>query len=96
MSGDITSNEINIVETVQETINTLCSTLFDSIKNIIFPLLDDIVFIDNDIVESTYMEKLFGTSITSGTLILANCFLTAFVLYYSIRLLFSYLLRKSN
>lgn len=59
MSGDITSNEINIVETVQETINTLCSTLFDSIKNIIFPLLDDIVFIDNNIIESTYMEKLF-------------------------------------
>lgn len=92
MSGDtevIVENEINIIETVQETINTLCNSLFDSIRNIIFPLLDEIVFIDNDIVESAYMEKLFGTSLTSGVLILANCLLTAFVLYYCIRLIIS-------
>lgn len=93
MSGDTetVANEINIIETVQETINTLCNSLFDSIRNTIFPLLDEIVFIDNDIMESAYMEKLFGTSLTSGVLILANCLFTAFVLYYCIRLLISHL-----
>ena len=94
MSGDVinaTTNEINIVETVQETINTLCNSLFESIKHTIFPLLDEVVFIDTNIMESTYMEKLFGASTNSGVLLLANCLLTAFVLYYCIRLLISHL-----
>ncbi len=90
MSGDITQNTINIVEVVQDTINTLCSSLFDSIKNIIFPLLDEIIFIDDKIIYSTHMEGLFGSSVSSGILILANCLLTAFVLYYVARLMLSH------
>lgn len=87
-SGDIAiENEINIVETVKETINSLLNSLFDSINNTVFPLLDDIVFINKDIAK---MENLFGTSDTNGILILANCLLFAFVLYYSVRLMLSH------
>lgn len=89
MSGDLVdtvTSEINIVEIVQNTINELCSSLFSSIQQKIFPLLDEIIFIDNDIMETTQMEKIFADSPTSGILLLANCLLTAFVLYYCLRL----------
>ena len=71
--------------------NELCDSLFSSINNTVFPLLDDIVFIDNDITENTHLENLFGTSITSGVLILANSLVSAFILYYCIRLLLAHL-----
>jgi hypothetical protein len=86
----ISTNEINIIEVVKDTVNSLCNSLFDSINNTVFPLLDEIVFIDKNIVSSSSMEKLFGTSSSTGILILANCLLFAFVLYYSIRLLISH------
>ena len=70
--------------------NELCDSLFSSINNTVFPLLDDITFIDNDITETTHLENLFGTSMTSGVLFLANSLITAFVLYYSIRLLLAH------
>ena len=44
--------EVNIIETVKETINSLCDSLFTSINNNVFPLLDDIVFVDTDITVS--------------------------------------------
>lgn len=83
----IVENEINIIDVVQETVNSLLNSLFNSINDAVFPLLDEIVFVNKDIAS---MENLFGTSISNGVLILANCLLTAFVLYYSIRLLLSH------
>lgn len=87
---EIISNEVNIIEIVRETVNSLCNSIFDSINNTVFPLLDDIVFIDRNIIESSSMETLFGTSTKTGILILANCLLFAFILYYSARLLISH------
>lgn len=89
-STDIVTNEVNIIEVVKETINSLCNSLFDSINNTVFPLLDDIVFINSDIVSSENMKNLIGSSISEGVLILANCLLFGFVLYYSIRLILSH------
>lgn len=86
----ITTNEVNIIEVVKETVNSLCNSLFDSINNSVFPLLDDIVFINSDITNSSHMNNLIGTSISNGVLILANSLLFAFVLYYAIRLILSY------
>lgn len=87
---DTLANEVNIIEVVKETINSLCNSLFDSINNTVFPLLDDIVFINNDIVTSKNIKNLFGDSISEGILILANSLIFAFVIYYSIRLLLSH------
>lgn len=88
--GEITANEINIVEVVQNTINELCSSLFNSVHQKVFPLLDEIIFIDSDIMESTQMEKIFSSSPNSGILVLANCLLTAFTLYYCLRLILAH------
>ena len=89
------TNEVNIIEVVKETINTLCNSLFDSVNNTVFPLLDDIVFINGDIVNSKSMQNLFGNSISEGILILANSLIFAFILYYSIRLILSHFTENS-
>lgn len=82
------SNTSDIVAIVIETINTLCSNLFSSIDKSIFPLLDKLVFIDNDIFSTgDKMNKLLSNSPTSGVLLLANSLFTAFVLYYAARLI---------
>ena len=86
----ISTNEVNIIEIVKETVNFLCNSLFDSINTTVFPLLDDIVFLNGDISNSSNMQNLIGSSISEGILILANCLLFAFTLYYSIRLIFSH------
>lgn len=84
------TNDVNIIEVVKETINSLCNSLFDSINNTVFPLLDDIIFLNSDVANSKNMQNLFGTSISEGVLILANSLIFAFILYYAIRLLLAH------
>ena len=80
---NITSN------TILSTINELFSSLFSSIDNSIYSALDEIAFIDTGIIHSTYLEKIFGNSSTTGILMIANALLIGFVLYFSIRHLLS-------
>ena len=87
---EILTGEIDIIGTVRETINSLCNSLFNSISDTLFPLLDDIVFIDGKVLETKQFEKFFGTSASSGVLTLANLLITAFVLYYCGRLIISH------
>lgn len=77
--------EVDIVNVILETINTLCQSLFSSIDNTLFSLLDKIIFINSDITETNYLEKIMGHNVNTGLLILANSLLVAFVLYYAIR-----------
>lgn len=83
--------EENIVEQVDigtiivDVINSLCQNLFSSIDNAIFPIIDKLVFIKEDIAENTFLERILGTNTNTGLLVLANALLVAFVLYYSIR-----------
>lgn len=72
-----------------ETINSLFGNLFSSIDNTIYSALDSITFIDTDILNSYYFEKIFGTTTSNGFLLIANALLIGFVLYYGITYLFS-------
>ena len=81
-------NSSEIISVVLEVINTLCSNLFSSIDETIFPLLDKLIFINNDIFSTgTKFNKLLSTSPSSGVLVLANSLFTAFVLYYAAKLI---------
>lgn len=83
-----TLSSSDIVPIVLEVINTIFSNLFSAIDNTIFPLLDKLIFINNDIFSTgAKFNKLLGTSSSNGVLILANCLFTAFVLYYAGRLI---------
>lgn len=77
-------------DTIIKTINSLFGNLFSSIDSTIYSALDDVSFIDTDILNSYYFEKILGTNATNGFLLIANSLLIGFVLYYSINsLLFS-------
>lgn len=78
-------NSTDITQIIMETINSIFETLFSSIDNNLYAILDDITFINSDILQDKNFETLFGTSASNGILLIANSFLLAFILYYAIR-----------
>lgn len=51
-----------------ETINSMFGNLFSSIDATIYSALDNITFINTDILNSYYFEKIFGTTTSNGFL----------------------------
>lgn len=80
----------NIAQIIKDTINSIFSDLFSSIDNSLYSILDDITFINNDIMSDKYFQNIFGTSSTSGILLIANSLLIGFILYYLVNLFISY------
>ena len=72
-----------------ETVNSLFGNLFSSIDGTIYSALDNITFINTDIINSHYFEKIFGTTTSNGFLLIANALLIGFVLYYGVTYLLS-------
>lgn len=81
-----------ITQTIINTINSIFETLFSSIDNNLYSVLDDITFISSDILNDKNFENIFGTSSTNGILLISNSLLIAFILYFSIRYLLSHLI----
>ena len=73
-----------------DTINNIFETLLSSIDNNLYSVLDDITFINSDILHDKNFENLFGTSTSNGILLIANSFLLAFILYYATRYLIAH------
>ncbi len=84
--------EINITEVIINAINTIFQTIFSSIDNNLYSILDDITFINTNILDSSYFRNIFGTSTTNGILLIANSLILGFLLYYCTKLLLSNLL----
>lgn len=83
-------NSSNITQIILDTINTIFETLFSSIDNNLYAILDDITFINSDILQDKNFENLFGTSASNGILLIANSFLLAYILYYASRYLIAH------
>lgn len=81
----------NISQIIINTINTIFETLFSSIDNNLYSVLDDVTFISSDILYDKNFEKIFGTSTSNGILLISNSLLIGFILYYSIRYLIAHL-----
>lgn len=79
-----------ITQTIIDTINTIFETLFGSIDNRLYTILDDLTFITPDIIHDKNFESILGTSTSNGILLIANSFLLGFLLYYSFRHLLAY------
>lgn len=80
---------LNITQTIIGTINTIFSNIFSSVDNNLYTVLDDITFINTDILETRYFKEIIGTATTNGILIIANALVIGFLLYYCIRLVLS-------
>lgn len=83
-------NSANITQIIIDTINNIFETLFSSIDNNLYSVLDDITFINSDILQDKNFENLFGTSTSNGILLIANSLLLAFILYYAFRYLIAH------
>lgn len=82
--------QTNITQIIIDTINTILGNLFSSIDNNLYSLLDDITFINSDILIDKNFENIFGTSTSNGILLIANSLLLGIILYFAIRYLLSH------
>lgn len=84
--------DVSIASIIIDAINSIFQTLFSSIDMNVSTILDDVTFIDSHILDTSHFSSIFGYSSTSGILLIANSLILGFLLYYSVRLLLSYLL----
>lgn len=87
--GEDLSSTTDLTQSILNTINQIFSNLFSSIDNSMYGSLDDLAFINTDILHDTFFEKIFGTNSTNGLLLIANSLLIAFTLYYCFKLLYA-------
>lgn len=80
---------VNIVETITKTINNLFSNLFSSVDNSMYSVLDDLLFIDCDILKNNNLNTFLGSS-NNSLIIVCNSLLLGFALYYLCTLLLSH------
>lgn len=73
-----------------QTINSIFETLFSSIDTTIYSILDELTFINSNILNDSIFQKIFGINSYNGLLVIANSLLLGFSLYYAIRLIYSY------
>lgn len=86
----------DITQIIIDTINTIFENLFSSIDNNLYSVLDDVTFISSDILYDSHFENILGTNTTNGILLIANSFLLAYIIYYSIKYLISHLTFNRN
>lgn len=82
---------INLTDAIKQSLNDIFSNLFSSIDNNIYSLLDNLTFINTNIIEEPAINKLLGENISEGILLICNALVFGFILYYAINYLFSHL-----
>ena len=84
------SSQVNIAALITQTINALFSNLFSSIDNSLYSILDDLIFIKPDVIDSPYLSNVIGNSTVSGIILIANSLVAGFLIYYAISYLLSH------
>ena len=78
-----------IVNIIIETINSLFSNLFSSIDNNVYASLDNFTFVNGEIIDNSFFEKILGANGKSGILYLTDALFLGIIIYYSIRYFYS-------
>lgn len=84
-------NTSNTTDIIINTINTILQNLFSSIDNNLYDILDDIIFISEDILNDKYFGSIFGSSASNGILLIANSLILGFLVYFAVKYLISHL-----
>ena len=82
-------NTSEITNSIINTINAIFSNLFSSVDNSLYEILDNLVFINNNVLKDKHFSNIFGISTNNGILLIANSLLVGFMLYYSAKLMIS-------
>ena len=87
---EATLTQTNVTQTIVDTINYIYQSILSSIDNNLYSVLDDLIFINSDILTDKNFQAIFGTSTTDGILLISNAFLLGFILYFAVRYLLSH------
>lgn len=82
---------VNVTTSIIESINHIFSNIFSAVDNGIYEILDKITFIDTEIVEKDSFVSLFGSSPSSGMLLVCNSLILGIFLFYIATYLFSHI-----
>ena len=77
---------------IQNSLNAIFSRIFSSLDNSFYSILDNLAFINTSILDNNVIKALLGTNINTVILAICNSFILAFILYYSLKFLFSHLI----
>ena len=83
--------ESTSTNSILDILDNLFSNIFSSIDNSIYDLLDDITFINSDIINSNSFSKLFGSNSSEGILLICNALILGIIVFYATSYLFSHL-----
>ena len=81
-----------IAESIFDVINSLFSKLFSSIDNSTYGILDNITFIDKEILEDDNFKIILGDSLSNGILLICNSLIFGVILFFAINYLLSHLI----
>ena len=82
-------DSVNITETIINTINSLFNNLFSSVDNNVYAVLDDITFINSNIINDDIISRILETSTTTGLIVVANALIISLAAFYAVRYLLS-------
>ena len=77
---------------IESSLNSIFSKIFSSLDNSFFYILDNIAFINETITDNAIIKPLVGSGIKSGILAICNSFILGFLIFFSIRYLFSHII----
>ena len=84
-------NSESLSELIFQVINNILTKLFASLDKTIYSLLDNITFIDENILEQENFKKIVGENSSSGIILICNALLLGFFIFYGIQYLTSHL-----
>lgn len=84
-----TVTNVNLTGSILETFNNIFRTVFVSIDNTIYTILDDISFINVKILNNSLFKNIDEN--LNGILLICNALILGIIIFYSINYLFSHL-----
>lgn len=84
--------DINLTKIILDSLNELFSMIFSSVDNTIYSTLDNITFINNNIISEKNFQNILGQTPNEGILLVCNSLIFGFIIYYAINYLISHLI----
>ena len=85
------SSTLNLTTLICDSLNSIFFNFFSSINHTVYSNLDNILFIQPDIIQDAKFQKLFGTDTSNGLLLVANSLIFGIILFYVLKFVVSHL-----
>ena len=86
---------VNLTSLICDSLNSIFFRFFSSIDNTVYSCLDNILFINSDIINNSKFQNIFGTDSTNGFLLIANSLILGVLIFYILKYTISHLTYNS-